>query len=58
MALDWLVLGIAFIAISLRLIAEGIDKEIVAADEQLHHQDRRRSLDFHRHGVQAKVRTR
>ena len=57
MTLDWQVLIVAFVAVSLRLMAMSADLNVVEAYDELHRQDRR-SRDFYRSQTQARARTR
>jgi hypothetical protein len=57
MTLDWQVLIVAFLAVSLRLMAMSADLNVAEANDEQNRQDRR-SRDFYRPQPQARARTR
>jgi hypothetical protein len=57
MTLDWQVLIVAFVAVSLRFMAMSADLNVVEANDELHRQDRR-SRDVYRPQTRARARTR
>ena len=57
MTLDWQVLIVAFVAVSLRLMAMSADLNVVEANDELHRQDRR-SRDVYRPQTRTSIRTR
>jgi hypothetical protein len=56
MTLDWQVLIVAFVAVSLRLMAMGADMDDVEVNDEIHRQDR--SRDFFQPQTRARARTR
>jgi hypothetical protein len=56
MTLDWQVLIVAFVAVSLRLMAMSADLNVVEANDELHRQGR--SRDVYRPHTRARARTR
>ena len=57
MTLDWQGLIVAFVAVSLRLMAMGAEMDDVEANDEIHRQDRR-SRHFFRPHFHARARTR